>query len=176
MKVRPASASDLPFLEDMLFEAAYWRPEQPRPPREEALERPDLAKLLRDWGRTGDSGVVAESQPGTPSGAAWYRFWSDEDHSYGFVSAEVPELAIGVRSDARRRGIGAALLRALLASAAQQGVTQLSLSVEIDNPALKLYKRLGFRKHERVGNAWTMLVDVEREVAAHTPTRRATRK
>lgn len=175
MKVRPASESDLPFLEDMLFEAAYWRPEQARPAREEGLIRPDLAKLLRDWGRTGDTGVVAESQPGAAVGAAWYRFWSPEEHSYGFVSAEVPELAIGVRSDARRRGAGAALLRALIAEAARQEVAQLSLSVEFDNPALKLYKRVGFRKVERVGGAWTMLVDVEREHAAQTPARRARR-
>jgi ribosomal protein S18 acetylase RimI-like enzyme len=169
MKVRPASASDLPFLEDMLFEAAYWRPERARPGREEGLTRPDLAKLLREWGRDGDSGVAAESETGAALGAAWYRFWTPAEHSYGFVSAEVPELAIGVRADARRRGVGAALLRALLARAVHRGVSQVSLSVEIDNPALALYERVGFRKLERVGGAWTMCVDLRGEIGMRTP-------
>jgi ribosomal protein S18 acetylase RimI-like enzyme len=168
MRVRPASASDLPFLEDMLFEAAYWRAEPSRPARTEGLARPDLAKLLRGWGRRGDSGVVAESQAGGALGAAWYRFWCADDHSYGFVSAEVPELAIGVRLDARRRGVGTALLRALLEEATLQGVSQLSLSVEIDNPALALYERVGFRKLERVGGAWTMWIDVPVASVAQT--------
>jgi ribosomal protein S18 acetylase RimI-like enzyme len=156
-QLRRASLSDLPFLEEMLFEAAFWRASHPRPAFEIGLQRPDLAKLLRGWGRRGDTGFVAVSAASDRLGAAWYRHWSKEDHSYGFVSEEIPELAIGVRPEARGRGVGGLLLRALLAEAGRQGIVQVSLSVEADNPAQRLYERMGFERIGREGNAWTMV-------------------
>ena len=129
----------------MLYEAAFWRQTGQRPPLEEGLARPDLAGLLSGWGRPGDAAVVAESAEGRPLGAAWYRFGSEDDHSYGYVSPRIPELGIAVRGEARGRGIGTLLLRALLAEARRSGVAELSLSVERDNPAARLYARVGFR-------------------------------
>jgi GNAT superfamily N-acetyltransferase len=165
VNVRPGSISDLPFLEEMLFEAAYWRPSVPRPPLEVGLRRPDLAKLLHGWGREGDTAFLAVSASARSLGAAWYRFWSNADHSYGFVSEHIPELAIGVKQEARNRGVGRLLLQELLAEAGRQGISQISLSVEVENPALRLYERLGFEKIGRKGNAWTMVANTARVVA-----------
>ncbi len=158
--IRLASADDLPFLREMLFEAAFWRPGSPRPALEAGLARPDLAKLMAGWGRAGDAAVIAESRAGDRLGAAWYRLWSADDHSYGFVAPDVPELGLAVRPEFRRQGIGARLLRALLEQAAREGIRRVSLSVELENPAHQLYQRLGFRRVGRVGGAWTMLVEV----------------
>lgn len=158
--IRPAQTSDLPFLWEMLFEAAYWRPEAPRPPFEEGLARPDLEKLLAGWGREGDAGVIAHEGP-APVGAAWYRRWTEDDHSYGFVAPEIPELAIGVVGAYRRRGVGRALLKALIDQGRQSDIPALSLSVERDNPAARLYRDLGFIEHADVGNAWTLLLRFE---------------
>jgi ribosomal protein S18 acetylase RimI-like enzyme len=155
-RIRLAEAKDLPFLREMLFEAGFWRPGGERPPLAEALARPDLAKLLAGWGRHGDTGVIAEDAAARPVGAAWYRFWSDADHSYGYVSPEVPELGIAVRAEARGSGVGELLLRALLAEAGRRGVAELSLSVERDNPAARLYERVGFQRVGEVGGAFTM--------------------
>jgi len=162
-RVRRAQISDLPFLKEMLFEAAFWRPSLPRPPVELGLQRPDLAKLLSGWGRRGDTALLAESDPALSLGAAWYRFWFENDHSYGFVSEQVPELAIAVRCDARGQGVGGLLLGALLVEAGRQGIAQLSLSVEVDNPALRLYERSGFETVGREGNAWKMIAYAPRE-------------
>lgn len=156
----PISSSDLPFLRQMLIEAAYWRPDANRPPPDQALDEPELAKLLHAWGRTGDAGVIARATDESPLGAAWYRFWSDDDHSWGYVSADVPELAIGVNREARRQGVGGALLVALFRLASERDVPRISLSVEKDNPAVALYERHGFRPVDTVGNAWTMIADV----------------
>jgi [ribosomal protein S18]-alanine N-acetyltransferase len=158
-RVRRAEISDLPFLEEMLFEAAFWRPSLPRPRLDVGLQRPELAKLLLGWGRPGDTALLAVSTAARPLGAAWYRFWSEGDHSYGFVSEHIPEVAIGVRKEARGRGIGGLLLRALLSEAGRRGIARVSLSVELDNPALRLYERLGFEKTGREGNAWTMVAN-----------------
>jgi len=27
-------------------------------------------------------------------GAAWYRFWGPEQHSYGYIAPQIPELAL----------------------------------------------------------------------------------
>jgi len=52
---------------------------------------------------------------------------------------------IAVRRDAQRRGIGRALLEALLAEAARRGVRSMLLEVAADNaPAQRLYATYGF--------------------------------
>jgi ribosomal protein S18 acetylase RimI-like enzyme len=61
-----------------------------------------------------------------------------------------------VAEEMRGRGVGTALLEALIDKARQDGVPALSLSVEADNAALRLYERLGFTRVACVDDAWTM--------------------
>jgi len=159
--VRPGNKKDLPFLREMLFEAAFWRPDQERPSLEEGLEREDLSFLLDDWGRQGDAAVIALEQDGCPIGAAWCRFWGPEQHSYGYISPEIPELGIAVRQSYRGLGIGHLLVEALLLMAAEVGIEKVSLSVEVDNPAVKFYRSHGFEIVNKVGNAWTMAANTQ---------------
>jgi len=156
--VRAATAADLPFLRKMNYEAATWRPET-RPPQEVVLADPDVARYLSGWGRPGDAGVIGEEK-GTPVGAAWLRLFPADDPAYGFVTTDVPELSIAVASEARGRGIGTQLLDALVEMARADGQRALSLSVEPDNPALRLYERAGFSRVPNEGGAWTMLLEL----------------
>src|SRR5437763_762982 len=103
--IRPLDAMDRDFLGEMLFEAFFWNPAWPRPTLAEFRERPEFTKLLADWGRPGDRGVVAEEQQ-SKIGAAWFRLWTPELYSYGFVGAETPELGIAVVSPQRCKGDG----------------------------------------------------------------------
>jgi RimJ/RimL family protein N-acetyltransferase len=159
VRIRPGDPGDASFLREMLYEAAFWRAGGPRPALEEGLARPDLVRLMEGWGRPGDAAVVAETRAGERAGAAWYRFGSAENHSYGFVAPDVPELGLAVRAGFRRQGVGARLLRALLEQAAANGIRRVSLSVELENPALALYRRIGFHPVARVGGAFTMLAE-----------------
>lgn len=60
------------------------------------------------------------------------------------------ELAIFVHQDYRRRGIGSALVRALLGTAATQGIKHVWLTVERWNrPAIGLYEDVGFEPTRR---------------------------
>lgn len=68
---------------------------------------------------------------------------------YAGLAVQPPDEAwvqnIAVRRDAQRRGIGRALLEALLAEAARRGVRKVLLEVAVDNePAQKLYGAYGF--------------------------------
>ena len=150
--MRPADARDVPLLRAMLYEACAWRGDPRFPPLEEALKLPDVARYVDGWGRAGDFGVIAEGDVG----AAWIRLFTDDDHGYGFVAAEVPKLSIGVSLDALGRGVGTALLAELLARAEAAGHRSISLSVETDNPAVRLYERCGFVCVGYVGTSWTI--------------------
>jgi len=138
MNNRPGTVQGLPFLEEMLFEAFFWNPEQARPAMQEFLQQPEFGKLLSDWGRPGDKSLIAEENR-TPIGVAWYRFWTAENHTYGFVDSETPELGLAVVANHRSKGIGRTLLRALVQVARDDGIRALSLSVDPTNFARQLY-------------------------------------
>lgn len=154
--LRPAGAADGHFLAEMLAAAAFWRPDGPSGGVSEVLARPELAHYVAGWPRPGDSGVIAEAAG--PVGAAWLRFFPDSDPGYGFVDVATPEVSMGILPMWRGRGIGTRLLEALLAQARQAGLITLSLSVEPDNQARRLYERAGFLTVNDAGGALTMLL------------------
>ncbi len=157
--IRKGNKDDLPFLRIMLYEAAYWDSTKLRPLIDEGLGRSDLVHLLKDWGRPGDTSVIAESDDGKKIGASWYRFWTQDNHSYGFVDSQTPEISIAVKKDYRRKGIGKALLFALTKEAKSHGIRKLSLSVEYRNFSRLLYRSVGFKKVSDTGGSWTMIID-----------------
>jgi len=95
------------------------------------------------WGRDAISLMLA--MPGT------FAFRADVGGApCGFVMARVPAdeaeiLTLAVAPDSRRRGLGAALMRAALAEAAARGARAMFLEVSADNEAARaLYGGLGF--------------------------------
>jgi GNAT superfamily N-acetyltransferase len=142
----------------MLVEAVAWRPGTPRPTTSQVLASED-GHYVTGWPWTGDYGVVAELDG--PIGAAWCRLLPADDPGYGYVNAETPEVTIGVVASHRRRGVGRMLLTALTESARSNGYRAMSLSVEEDNDACRLYEAVGFRTVGRVDNAWTMVMDLQ---------------
>jgi GNAT superfamily N-acetyltransferase len=159
--LRPLDPLDRAFLEEMLFEAFFWDPAWSRPMLADFRNQMEFTKLLADWGRPGDRGVLAEEQ-GTRIGAAWVRLWTPEIHSYGFVDAETPELAIAVVSAHRSKGVGRTLLRALIEIARGDGHRALSLSVSPSNHARVFYESEGFDKVGEFGTSWTLLLPLDR--------------
>jgi len=156
VRVRPAGPADEDFLVEMLVAAAFWRLDGPLGDVQSVLARPDLAHYVSGWSRPGDLGVVAEDGP--PVGAAWLRLLPEHDRGYGFIDAKTPELSIGVGPTHRGRGIGSLLLEALVGSARAHRHEALSLSVEPDNPARRLYERSGFQVVGAVDGSLTMLL------------------
>ncbi|MEU8165512.1 GNAT family N-acetyltransferase [Micromonospora sp. NPDC049004] len=157
--IRAATPADADFLVDMLVEAVNWLPERDWP-RERILADPALAHYVTGWMRPTDVGVVAVGPAHRPLGAAWFRHLSAEDPGYGYVADDVPELTIGVLRAWRGRGVGRALLRAVLDAARDRGIRTVSLSVERANAAVRLYASEGFRTVESFENADTMVAEV----------------
>ena len=137
MRIRPGGTDDLPAIHAALLRAANWDPS--REPR--LLDDASLAPYHAGWGRESDLVVIADDE-GRAIGAAYCRLM----HGYGYVDDDTPEVTIGVESSYRGRGIGGQLLDALADLARRNGFERLSLSVEAENPARRLYERVGYRQ------------------------------
>lgn len=143
MRIRPLRPEDEAFLWNALYHAIYVPPGKAAPPPE-IVELPALACYVARWMQfPEDLGFLAEEE-GVPIGAAWLRSWSGTQRGYGFVDEATPELSMAVLPEYRGSGVGTALLRRILSSAAQR-FAAVSLSVSKSNPARRLYEREGFR-------------------------------
>ena len=155
-KIRGSTPDDIPFLQRMLYEAANWRD---RSGARVDLSDPQLSRYIAEWGRPGDVAVVATDDQDRAVGAAWFRFFTVDDPGYGFIDETTPEITIAVSRDHHGRGIGTALLSTLIEAAMEENIRALSLSVEQDNPAVRLYERHGFRTVRAREGALTMRRD-----------------
>lgn len=160
LRIRELDEADVQFLRQMLYAALFWRPNGRRLPRALTLRIPQVAQYHKRWGRPGDTGYVAE-QDGRPVGAVWYRFFTDERHGDGYVDPETPELAIAVVDGRRGRGIGRQLLDVIHERARRDGLARVSLSVDEDNPAKRLYAAVGYRDFEPGDGKGRMILDLD---------------
>ncbi|HVI99952.1 MAG TPA: ribosomal protein S18-alanine N-acetyltransferase [Sphingomonas sp.] len=96
------------------------------------------------WTRSQCAGVMA--MPGVALTIA-----EIDGHAAGFaitrtIMDEAELLLLAVDPARRRRGVGRALLRAVIAEAETTGVVKLHLEVRASNAAIALYRQAGFRK------------------------------
>jgi GNAT superfamily N-acetyltransferase len=155
-RIRPATADDAPFLQRMLAMAVNWRTGPDPRPVAEVMAVPELKRYLAGWPRPGDVGLIAEED--VAIGAAWWRTFAGDDRGYGFVDEATPELSVAVLERWRRRGVGTRLLQGLIDEARRRAIPALSLSVETENPAARLYQRLGFTALRRERGSVTMVL------------------
>ena len=100
------------------------------------------------WGRVGDTGFVAHDKKNRALlGAAWLRRPTDK-------SDASPELALAVKPEHRRHGIGTALLTQLVR--ANPDHSTISVSFVAGKPVLRLYERFGFKVVEQRPDAVVM--------------------
>jgi GNAT superfamily N-acetyltransferase len=145
IELRPATAADIEHLKQALFEAVSWNPERELPPYEFVIAHEELSRYHAGWGRRGDLGVIAEDG-GQVVGASLCRLFTADDHGHGYVDDETPELAVAVWAGRRGEGIGTRLVEAIEDAAREAGCCQISLSVDGDNPARRVYVRLGYEE------------------------------
>lgn len=154
--VRSIEEQDIPFLWEMLYASLHTR-EGDEPLQLESIHTPELSKYVEDWGREGDFGYVAVDQHGKSLGSITLRFYTDQNAGYGYVNAVTPEMGMAVIEDARGKGVGSLLLRTALDEAKRRGIEAISLSVDPDNDAIRLYKRMGFVEKSLCGTSVTMV-------------------
>ena len=134
--IRPLTRQDEPILWEMLHHGLS-SPGKAEAPSREMVRRPEISRYVEGWGRTGDTGFVAHDKKSAALlGAVWLRRPRDK-------SDACPELALAVKPEHRRHGIGAALLTQLVRANPDQSA--ISISFVAGKPVLRLYERFGFK-------------------------------
>ncbi|NLF51842.1 MAG: GNAT family N-acetyltransferase [Leptolinea sp.] len=154
IQIRPLSKNDEPFLREMLYHAIFV-PEGAQPPPRDVIRNPELSRYVNDWGQPGDDGYVAVIRD-KPVGAVWIRLLTGNDKGYGYVDDETPELSIAILPEYRGQGIGNALITYLFTEIYERHPA-VCLSVSEENPACRLYRRLGFEEIQNDGTSVKMI-------------------
>ena len=152
--IRPLTEADEPFLWEMLYQALYVPEGHPPFPRE-IVQEPEISRYVQGWGKTNDLGFVA-LEGDKPVGAVWVRLLQGDHRGFGYVDETTPELSIAVYPEYRGKGIGSRLIAHLLEKA-QARYRAICLSVSPDNPAIRLYQRLGFEAAGENRSSLTLL-------------------
>ncbi|QSF47362.1 GNAT family N-acetyltransferase [Paenibacillus tianjinensis] len=155
--IRPVAEADTPFLWEMLYESLYV-PEGQQPFNRNVINEPFLSKYVEGWGKEGDLGFIAANSKGLSVGSITARLFTEDNKGFGYVSKDIPELGLALKPEYRGRGIGAALLKALIDEMKEKGIKGVSLSVDPGNlAAVRLYQRFGFKEVGMVGTSITMV-------------------
>jgi RimJ/RimL family protein N-acetyltransferase len=150
--IRPMNKTEVPLLTDFIYEAIFQRENEPRLSRT-VLQEPAIWIYIDNFGAKKDDHCLVAEVNGIIVGAVWVRCMK----AYGFIDEDTPELAMSVYREYRGKGIGTKLLKEMLKFLYNKGYVQVSLSVEKDNYAAKMYKNLGFKVIEEKGNDYLML-------------------
>ena len=143
-------------LEEFLFQAIYV-PEgfEGEVSRDIVRDDPKCRAAYEGFGSLPDDQAMVAVVDGEVVGACWVRT-TDE---YGHIDDATPSFSISLFEEFRGRGIGTELMQRMLDDLLRVGYARTSLSVQKENPAARLYARLGFRS---VGNGvdeteWLMI-------------------
>lgn len=155
---RPILPEEVQALDDFLYEAIFV-PQGIDPPPRSIIENDDLQVYVRDFGDSPhDHCLVAESS-GKIIGAVWARMMDD----YGHIDNQTPSLAISLFKEYRGQGIGTQLLRQMMDLLSQKGYGQVSLSVQKENYALRMYQKAGFDVVADRGEEVLMAISLNRK-------------
>ncbi|WP_180968109.1 GNAT family N-acetyltransferase [Cytobacillus massiliigabonensis] len=155
-KIRTETEQDIDFLWEMLYQAIFIAEGEVQPSRE-ILNQPELVKYVSNWGRKGDKALIATDSSETPVGAIWIRLFDETNKTYGFIDKNTPVLTMAVLPEYRGQGLGTLLFNEMIRTAKDSGFTALSLSVDPNNLALRLYESQGFVKVGIDGTSWDMM-------------------
>jgi len=146
-EIRALTRQDEPILWEILYYGLSSAGEDELLSRD-VVRRPEISRYVEDWGRIGDTGFVAHDKKNRALlGAAWLRKPTD-------TSDASPELALAVKPEHRRHGIGTALLTQLVR--ANPDHSTISVSFVAGKPVLRLYERFGFKVVEQRTDAIVM--------------------
>ena len=136
--IRRIKNSEYKILDNFLYEAIFI-PEGMEKPPFSIIQKPELQVYIENFGKKDDYCLVAEINSKI-IGAVWVRIMDD----YGHIDNNIPSLAISLYKDFRGRKIGTALLESMLSLLKSVGYEKVSLSVQKENYAYRMYLKAGF--------------------------------
>lgn len=138
---REMRADEHYLLEDFLYQAIFiptWYDKEV--PRDIIYTDPKLYAAIENFGSLPDDRCIVAEIDGMIFGAVWSRI-SEE---YGHFDDKIPSLAISLYKEYRGKGIGTRLMKKMLDLLESEGYKKVSLGVNKENYAVKMYRKLGF--------------------------------
>ena len=155
--IRAIEKSEVSVLEEFLYEAIFI-PEGVLAPPKSIILNEDLQVYIKDFGTFPDDKCLVAEMSGKIVGAVWSRIMDD----YGHIANDTPSLAISLYKEYRNKGIGTDLLRQMLGLLRQEGYKKVSLSVQKENYACKMYLNNGFVILEETPEEYIMFCDLRK--------------
>ena len=140
MLLRELREDEKDLLKEFLYQAIYI-PEGIKPPDKSIIEKPELVLYYQNFGSEDADYCIVSEENGKVVGAVWTRIMDD----YGHIDDDTPSLSISLLPDFRSRGYGRAMMKAILELLKEKGYEKVSLSVQKENYAVKMYQSLGFQ-------------------------------
>lgn len=140
--VRDIKRLEYPLLTDFLYEAIFQKDENNLLPRS-VIEKPEIKNYIEDFGKVDDHCLIAEIN-GVVVGAVWTRILCGTVKGFGNIDDKTPEFAISLYKPYRKKGIGKALMKAMITLLNEKGYEKTSLAVQKDNYAVRMYQSVGF--------------------------------
>lgn len=138
--IREMKKEEYPLLEDFLYEAIFQR-EGADPVPKDIIQTPALQVYIKDFGTQPDDYCLCAEADNKLVGAVWVRSIA----GYGNIDTETPEFAISLYKSYRGKGIGTEMMNSMLQLLSSKGYRKVSLAVQKDNYALRMYQNVGFR-------------------------------
>jgi Sortase and related acyltransferases len=142
--IRKMFSEEFPLMKDIMYEAVY-QPDPSNPYPKDIICLPQVRSYWDNWGAEKDDHCLVALVDNKIAGAVWVRTFQEERKGYGYIDGQTPELAIALFEESRNKGIGTQLMNRMIELLQIKGYPQVSLSITKGNPAVRLYKRLGFK-------------------------------
>jgi len=138
-KIRELKPSEYYLLNEFIYEAIFQRDPQNLLPRT-VIQNKDLQRYTLAFGTLRDDYCLGAEVDGKIVGAVWVR----NIKGFGCIDNDTPEFAISLYKEYRGQGIGTELMKAMLCLLKEKGYRRVTLAVQHDNYAMKMYEKVGF--------------------------------
>ncbi len=139
--IRELYKEEIPLLDDFLYNAIFIPHGYKEPvPRDIIYTDSKVYAFIKDFGTRHDDCCLVAEVANKVVGAVWARI-SD---GYGKIDNKTPSLAISLYKEFRSQGIGTALMKSILSLLKSKGYNRVSLGVNKENYAVRMYEKCGF--------------------------------
>ncbi|WP_081775687.1 GNAT family N-acetyltransferase [Fusobacterium perfoetens] len=153
-KIRNIRENEYFLLDDFLYKAIYI-PKNITPPPKEITKLPELQIYIKDFGKFKDDIALVAELNNKIVGIIWTRIMND----YGHIDDKTPSLAMSVDKEYQKRGIGTSLLKNMIEFLKENNYKKVSLSVQKENYAVRLYKKVGFKVITETDEEYIMILE-----------------
>lgn len=153
--IREMNPNESEILKEMLYQAIF-QPDETKLVSKAIIKQPELSIYIENWGKKDDICFVALVDDKI-IGAVWTRIFLEEIKGFGNIDNETPELSISLYKEYRNQGIGTDLMIYILNKLKKCGYKQVSLSVQKENYAVKMYQNVGFKIFKETEEEYLMI-------------------